>query len=157
MALRFTVQKLKNNKLRFEENIKKNRLEYDEGSSRENGVTFHVRSLTMERGIFRCFGHAKPMSRKKTEAEVIGDILEDDDEEVEEEVEEEEEMNMDFIRQGTCLQGGSARNVKNVARQRLEASAVRTVQEWAPATGMMSASGLVLGWDWDHIGYELYR
>ena len=79
--LKRALQKLKNNKLRFEENIKKNRLEYDEGSSRENGVTFHVRSLTMERGIFRCFGHAKPMSRKKTEAEVIGDILEDDDEE----------------------------------------------------------------------------
>ena len=79
--LKRALQKLKNNKLRFVENIKKNRLEYDEGSSRENGVTFHVRSLTMERGVFRCFGHAKPMSRKKTEAEVIGDILEDDDEE----------------------------------------------------------------------------
>ena len=79
--LKRALQKLKNNKLRFVENIKKNRLEYDEGSSRENGVTFHVRSLTMERGVFRCFGHAKPMSRKKTETEVIGDILEDDDEE----------------------------------------------------------------------------
>ena len=91
--LKRALQKLKINKLRFEENVKKNRLEYDEGSSRENGITFHVRSVTMERGIFRCFGYAKPMHRKKTEAEVIGDILDEEDEE--ENVEEDEE---DFLK-----------------------------------------------------------
>ena len=90
--LKRALQKLKINKLRFEENVKKNRLEYDEGSSRENGITFHVRSVTMERGIFRCSGYAKPMHRKKTEAEVIGDIL---DEEDEENVDEDEE---DFLK-----------------------------------------------------------
>ncbi|CAL6339188.1 unnamed protein product [Bathycoccus prasinos] len=91
--LKRALQKLKINKLRFEENVKKNRLEYDEGSSGENGITFHVRSVTMERGIFRCFGYAKPMHRKKTEAEVIGDILDEEDEE--ENVEEDEE---DFLK-----------------------------------------------------------
>jgi len=40
-----------------------------------------VRSVTMERGIFRCFGYAKPMTKKKTEAEVIGDILEEEENE----------------------------------------------------------------------------
>ncbi|CAL6332717.1 unnamed protein product [Bathycoccus prasinos] len=91
--LKRALQKLKINKLRFEENVKKNRLEYDEGSSGENGITFHVRSVTMERGVFRCFGYAKPMHRKKTEAEVIGDILDEEDEE--ENVEEDEE---DFLK-----------------------------------------------------------
>jgi hypothetical protein len=79
--LKRALQKLRNKKQRFEENVKKNRLEYDEGSSRENGVTFHVRSVTMERGIFRCFGYAKPMTKKKSEAEVIGDILEEEENE----------------------------------------------------------------------------
>lgn len=81
--LKRALQKLKNNNLRFEENLKKNRVEYDEGASRENGIIFFIRSMTFERGLCRCVGYAKPMKRKQSESEVIGEILDDDDEDAE--------------------------------------------------------------------------